>query len=179
MFIFLAFLYTFLSNVDFVNEFRSEFKDKVIYQLGARGPTYYDCSTSIAYIFIKHGMIKRKDGSAISVQDFRGGEYNAAYMDHDKVNFSLVPKGRAFKRGDLFLISNNGACDYPTHWVVLSDPQKLGQGWDQWRANTLMEVKGWGASRPYYFDETTDHPKFRDNILCSVVRHHSFEDTSL
>jgi hypothetical protein len=165
----------------YVEGFRAEFKDKIIYKLGSRGPNHYDCSTSIAYLFTKFGMIKD-----LNIQGFRNGRYSPAYMERDNINFRVLKKEEGLKIGDLILMGKNEGknikskyllpCGTPFHWVVICGVDDTKQGFLQknWKVNCIMEVKGGGEKPPLpkkYFDETWNHPKFKDTNLCAAVRH--------
>lgn len=155
---------------EYLQNFRNEFT-KTKYGLGMRGPQFYDCSTSIVYMFVKMKLIAKGSGT-LSVDEYRNRQssYDPAYMDLDKTNFVTLSKQEKLKKGDIVLMGLH--CSKPTHWAIISDIDVKGKGEEQanWRVNKIMEVKG-GAKA---FDEGWNQLKFRDNTLCKAIRHKAF-----
>lgn len=161
----------------FVEQYRAEFKARgtdaktgpTFYKLGARGPDHYDCSTSIAYIYVKNGMLKRANGTVISVDAFRAGEVDPAYLD-DNPNFRVLGKDEPIKVADAILI---GPEDNPEHWMSVSEVVPGGEKQANWVKNRLMEVKGSADGKS--FAETLNKAKYGSLKLHRVVRFKGFE----
>lgn len=159
----------------FIREFRKEFQagSGTVYKLGARGPKYYDCSTSMGFIFARQGLLYYK-GVKLTVDQYRVSSYNPAYFDRDTENFNKLSATDTLQAGDIILMG--ASCQNPSHWVVISGIGVADQGQLQsnWRKNWVMEVKGDGDNSGRYFEESYDHIKFKNNNLCAVVRHKAF-----
>lgn len=154
----------------YLENFRGTFSN-IVYKLGARGPNAYDCSSSIAYLFIKMKLIKDSSGALVEPSAFSRGLYNAAYMDFDSINFRVLDKSEHLKPADLILVGKH--CDKPTHWALISEINDNKQGHFQtnFKTNRILEVTG---NPKGAMQERWEPSAFENQTLCAAVRHRLF-----